>query len=221
MGARSRYNYNTKKLKKPGAELYGSAPLFHLPGWLSLSCRRCAAVAAAAIMLGRATPSCGVGPHCSSSWWVRHRSFLFVDPPCPLRDPSSPAEVGLDSLSLVSIRCRWFRFAAVGFDSPSLVSSGPGWFPRCLITPSPQRLTLPSPQRLAPPSPRVACSPSPRIVPSLPSRPSSISPLVLLIISPPPHRPSPSTLVPSPFLIVVVSPLIGVDSVCRFVLVTG
>ena len=88
---------------------------------------------------------------------------------------------------------------------PSLVSSGPGWFPRCLVTPSPRRLTLLSPRRLAPPSPHVACSPSPRIVPSLPSRPSSISPLVLLIVSPPPHRPSPSTLVPSPFLIVVVS----------------
>jgi len=98
---------------------------------------------------------------------------------------------------LVLIRCRWFRFAAVGLDSPSLVSSGPGWFPRCLITPSPRRL--------APPSPRVACSPSPHIAPSLSSRPSSISPLVLLIVSPPPHRPSPSTLVPSPFLIVVIS----------------
>jgi len=42
---------------------------------------------------------------------------FVIDPPCRLCHRPSPAAVGSYSLSLVSVRCGWFRFAVVGLDS--------------------------------------------------------------------------------------------------------
>ena len=163
-------------------------------------------------------------------------SSSILPHPCPLRDPSSsPAKVGLDSLSLVSIRCRWFRFAVVGFDLPRLVLIRPRWFRVALVgflVVSSLRLLDVSPFRLLdvshlhllalPALPLLVLSPPCRLDPP-PSHPwsSSSSRPLLIVLRPLLWSLPPSSSSSFPLLFVVASPLIGVDSGCRFVLVTG
>lgn len=165
---RPRYKYYRKKFNKTRSRaiqlcsvISPAGLAYHLPGWLSLSCRRCAVVAVV-VILGRALLPRGVGPT------PPPRVGFVVDPSPSLSSSSSlllacrgwfqfavVGFVGFDSLWVVSIRCRChsFRFAAVGLESASLVSSRPSWFLHRLAPLSPCRLASPLSCRLAPPSP--------------------------------------------------------------------
>ena len=147
----------------------------------------------------------------SSSWRVRHRSFLLIDPPWPLRDRSSlPATVGFDLLSLVSICCRWFRFAVVVFDSPWLALIRPHWFRVAVVG-----FLVISPLRLLDALP-LCLVVSPICLLTLPSLPLLVSSLLLVVSTLLHFAPAPYSLAfsslsfalysgLSPFLLVVVS----------------
>jgi len=161
----------------------------------------------------------------SSSWcWadsaIRHQSFLFEEPPCPLHHcSSSPASLGFaslfDLLSLISIRCHWSRFAVVGFESPCLVSWSSqlvSWLLRPSVSFSSPLSSFYSSQPSSSPSSSGPSSFSPlhRLTPSLHCLAlSSSSPLF-----------SPSSLSLYLPLFVNASPLIVVASGSRFVLLS-
>jgi len=141
----------------------------------------------------------------SSSW-----SLLIA-----CRGWSRFAVVGFDLLRLVLIRPRWFRVAPVGF---LVVLS------LRLLDVSPFHLLDVSHLHLLalPALPLLVSSPPCRLDPP-PSHPwsSSSSRPLLIALCPLLWSLPPSSSSSFPLLFVVTSPLIGVDSGCRFVLVTG